>query len=446
MAISIGEKIKRLRKDMHLTQTDLAGSEISKSMLSQIENNTAMPSMKSLQYIADRLNKPVSYFLDDGTNKNEESHLPMNDINALIRDIDNLVNGDLEDIDKAKGLLEEMHKKYDFDTKGKIYAYILCNLGYCLIRQNSFDAGETKLKEAVNIYTDNHMYLEASKASLKLMDIYWDKYDYEGSLNIIEESEKIYNKSVIKDVFWEIEILYNKASVNFAIGNIDETFYYIDKSIYLSKISNLHYNSDEIYRMKANLCLVLERYDDYNVNIKKAQQFAEFTENKKNLLLILLTKIIYENRVFHPEKALELLETFKAQAFFEIKFYYYTEKAKALYSLGDYTKALENMRQVNFLENEPNLRHKYDYLNLWEYKVYEGLILCKLGNYNDAVKAIMQTIKKIEVFSSSKTLVFAYKSLSEVYSESKDYENAYIYLKKSVDTQNYLKEHEKILY
>ncbi|MFS8543731.1 MAG: tetratricopeptide repeat protein [Limnochordales bacterium] len=48
-----------------MTQADLAGSDFTKSFISQIEKNQTQPSLKSLMIIAQRLNRPVSYFLDE---------------------------------------------------------------------------------------------------------------------------------------------------------------------------------------------------------------------------------------------------------------------------------------------------------------------------------------------------------------------------------------------
>lgn len=62
---TLGEKIKTLRKRKKLTQTELAGSELTKSMLSQIENGKATPSMKTLQYIANKLGCEMSFLLED---------------------------------------------------------------------------------------------------------------------------------------------------------------------------------------------------------------------------------------------------------------------------------------------------------------------------------------------------------------------------------------------
>lgn len=62
---SVGEKIRALRLKLGMTQQDLAGNDFTKSFISQIEKNHARPSLKSLQIIADRLGKPISYFLDE---------------------------------------------------------------------------------------------------------------------------------------------------------------------------------------------------------------------------------------------------------------------------------------------------------------------------------------------------------------------------------------------
>ena len=52
---TLGERIRKLRKQQKFTLEALAGSELTKGMLSLIENNKANPSMESLTYIAKRL-------------------------------------------------------------------------------------------------------------------------------------------------------------------------------------------------------------------------------------------------------------------------------------------------------------------------------------------------------------------------------------------------------
>ena len=49
--MTLGEKIKAQRKALGLTLKQLAGEDFSYSMLSQIENNKANPSMDLLQQL-----------------------------------------------------------------------------------------------------------------------------------------------------------------------------------------------------------------------------------------------------------------------------------------------------------------------------------------------------------------------------------------------------------
>jgi len=62
---TLGERIRRERQRLGLTQAELAGEEMTKSFISQVEADLARPSLRTLQLLAQRLNRPVSYFLDE---------------------------------------------------------------------------------------------------------------------------------------------------------------------------------------------------------------------------------------------------------------------------------------------------------------------------------------------------------------------------------------------
>ncbi len=61
----IGEKIKRLRVSKMMTQAELAGDHITRNMLCCIERGSALPSLPTALYIAERLNVPVGYLLSE---------------------------------------------------------------------------------------------------------------------------------------------------------------------------------------------------------------------------------------------------------------------------------------------------------------------------------------------------------------------------------------------
>ena len=63
--MELGEKLRTARLEAGLSQRQLCGEEITRNMLSQIEHGTAKPSMDTLRYLAARLGKPVSWFLEE---------------------------------------------------------------------------------------------------------------------------------------------------------------------------------------------------------------------------------------------------------------------------------------------------------------------------------------------------------------------------------------------
>lgn len=62
----IGQKIKQLRLQRKMTQSDLAGDQITRNMLSRIENGAALPSLPTVWYLAERLEVPAGFLLAEG--------------------------------------------------------------------------------------------------------------------------------------------------------------------------------------------------------------------------------------------------------------------------------------------------------------------------------------------------------------------------------------------
>ena len=61
--MEIGEKIRSLRQSKRMTQTELAGDQITRNMLSLIENGSALPSLPTVMYLSERLEVPAGMLL-----------------------------------------------------------------------------------------------------------------------------------------------------------------------------------------------------------------------------------------------------------------------------------------------------------------------------------------------------------------------------------------------
>jgi transcriptional regulator with XRE-family HTH domain len=73
--MELGTTIRRIRKEKLLTLKDVAHmTNLTESLLSQIENNKAQPSISSLMAISKALNTPIAYFFEQDE---EQVHSPV---------------------------------------------------------------------------------------------------------------------------------------------------------------------------------------------------------------------------------------------------------------------------------------------------------------------------------------------------------------------------------
>ncbi len=91
VASALGERVRAARHQLGLSQAQLAGDELTKGFISQLESGLVRPSIRSLQVIAGRLGKPLDYFIGDeplAANKRLAFHRVAAETAAELRDWD----------------------------------------------------------------------------------------------------------------------------------------------------------------------------------------------------------------------------------------------------------------------------------------------------------------------------------------------------------------------
>lgn len=63
--MTMGERIRQARVEAGLSQRQLAGESMTRNMLSALEHDTAKPSVSTLQYLSEKLCKPISFFFGE---------------------------------------------------------------------------------------------------------------------------------------------------------------------------------------------------------------------------------------------------------------------------------------------------------------------------------------------------------------------------------------------
>ena len=84
--MTLGQKLRQARIRAGLTQRQAAGDRITRNMLSQIENDLAAPSMKTLEYLSATLGVTAGWLLADETSDEAAERLPR--AKAMLREAD----------------------------------------------------------------------------------------------------------------------------------------------------------------------------------------------------------------------------------------------------------------------------------------------------------------------------------------------------------------------
>lgn len=292
--MTIGEKIKKLRNGLGMTQAALCGDYITRNMLSQIENGIAKPSIDTVTYIADKLGVPAGFLLTD-----------TDDLLAFQK---------LTCIDTLRDLYTE--KKYFEcaqicerlpgcdDEIALILSNCYLNIGKDHLQSGNIRAAENALNASL-IFSDKTVYSSDDvrrKAGiyLSMIDAFRKKntvtdvleafqsstssdndYDYLMYLNILkliddqksEYAAKIFDSVRVKNVLYRMHI---NARLSASALNFERA-----RELLLGALNGEDERPDPIlrYRLLGDLeqvCKALSDYETaYNASIQKGELYAE---------------------------------------------------------------------------------------------------------------------------------------------------------------------------
>jgi len=163
---TLGERIRAARKELQMTQANLAAGDYTRAYISLIEHDRVRPSLQTLVKLASRLGKSVSYFLEGITCTKADVLL-----------LYNLTMGYLEqeETEKASPLLEQAREHADQLNDGRLQG--LVEMAFCRLHALSGNldrAKESGLKalELMRLYGEDH---EIGRATMYVGNVAWLK-------------------------------------------------------------------------------------------------------------------------------------------------------------------------------------------------------------------------------------------------------------------------------
>ncbi|PEA00547.1 transcriptional regulator [Bacillus cereus] len=386
---TLGEKIKTLRKEKKLTQTELVGSELTKSMLSQIENGKATPSMKTLQYIAEKLECEMSFLLEEDEGE----------IVELIQKMEPLIKANkCDEVYKTLLPIVQTELPSTLNT-ARLYKQFLTGA----VIMNDYHI-EYYVETAVSIFEKYTLYRESTETKLLFYYMLFKRKKYKECLQMIATIRDEYKaKNLEMDLITHIQLYLKEAIILLAYGNYEKCEKVILDALAFSKKHQVYYKTDEFYRILSYQKVITADKEQYLYYIKKSEQFAIFTEDILSIAIIDILKAYYYNTITNEYTiALKHLEQFqeklKDEPIFQDDGLYYLEKGKSLYSLKRYKEALAILKHATIPDY---MSHPLDQSWVLTAGSYRALCYIELQDKKSALKEAKEAVQAIDSYPDS---------------------------------------------
>ena len=297
--LSLGEKIKKLRKEKNMTLKELAGDRITAAQISHIERDKSHTSYELLEYLSERLDVSIDYLLE--TKEMQSKKITDN----LILQSEIYIKRDaLDEAEKEIHEIIEICGEYGLSEN-----YGKCNylLGDIYLKRKDGATANFYFEKALFYFIKNDDKKRIFQCYMNIANIYFDEEFYQVSLT---------NYYFAKDILEEINIddpdtykeLYSKISKCYMKLNDSE------KSLeFIEKIGNIDndYSPEqeiELLVLKAKKLLAEGEYVKSKDYFAKALKIIEKEENKDKLAQIYLTVGSIYAEMGDNEKFLEYSE------------------------------------------------------------------------------------------------------------------------------------------
>ncbi|NRU41314.1 helix-turn-helix transcriptional regulator [Clostridium beijerinckii] len=211
--LSLGEKIKRRRKQLNMTLKDLAKDRITPGQISLVESGRSNPSVDLLEYLADALNTNVEYLMESEESQAEKISLYYEQVGESC-----ILQGDYEKgqryIDNALYYCEKYNLEY---RKAMIYFITAKSYMY----KRDFPMAQKFFLSANVIFVKNNNYEQIIKTFLHLANIALELKAYHSSSSYLKQAEKVYVDNKVVDEFLMGEIYYNMARTYYDVEELD---------------------------------------------------------------------------------------------------------------------------------------------------------------------------------------------------------------------------------
>lgn len=420
--LSLGEKIKRKRKELKMTLKDLAKDRITPGQISLVESGRSNPSMDLLEYLANNLNTTVEYLMESEESQAEKICTYYEQLAESY-----IISTEYE---KSEFYIEKALKyaeKYNLEYKKARCYFLRAEIN---MNKEEFAAAQQLLLSANVIFIKNNAYEEIIKSFLNLAKITLHLKAYHSASSYLKQADKVYSDNNIGDDFLLGEIYYTMAKVFFTIEQMDESKKYV--KLAKDKFAEIQ-NKREYAKSLISLSDEYNKKEDSVNAIKystKALEVYKEIEKLNNISSIedTLGKLLYNfNEVDEAFKHFELSKEIRIRNSDSKLIETLINLCKSYIKIKDLSKCKEILEQIDLKLDKDDIKNIIE-VNLLKHRVLT--IEEKLEEAKDILVSTYEMAKKFNMNEEASNLAIA---IAKFYLDKKDNESAKKYLDEGVE-------------
>ena len=403
--LSLGEKIKKLRKEKNMTLKELAGDRITAAQISHIERDKSHTSYELLEYLSERLDVSIDYLLE--TKEMQSKKITDN----LILQSEIYIKRDaLDEAEKEIEQIIQICEEYDLSEN-----YGKCNylLGNIYLKRKDSRKANFYFEKALFHFIKNDDKKRIFQCYMNIANIYFEDKFYQVALTNYYFAQEILDEINVDDPDTYKE-LYSKISKCYIkMNDSEKALEFIEK---IGNIDNEYSPAQEVEMLvlKAKNLLAEAKYLESKEYFAKALKIIEKEENKDKLAQVYLTVGSIYGEMGDNEKFLEYSEKV-----YDIKKNdsdeYMMESIFNIIKSYIETNELELAKKYSKLALAAAIKAKNKYNEFRALKYYCDIYKYK-GETDISIEYIIKCIEIVSKLDNDKILGNLYIELGQLYS------------------------------
>ncbi len=422
--LSLGEKIKKCRKEMNMILKDLAGERITPGQISLIESGKSKPSMDLLHYLASNLNTTVEYLMESEETQAEKiSKYYRNIAEALI--YNQKYDEVFEFLEKASSIV----KRYNITLET---AYINFLFGKIYFLKNNYEEASKMFLECLSVFLTNNKYEDLINSFIYLGIIKMSLRYFNVALSYFHQAEFIYNNNDINDETYIKRIYYYIAKCFDSLGKKEKAIYYLDEL----KTKQRDINDKRTYaNTLLQMAKELEEKGEFEKALKISDKFKKIFNDLYNYdincdLESNLGKLYFKHRNF--EDSIEHFQIVKdlklnnkdnnmAEIYLDLCEYYLYKR-----DIKDFEEYFNKAKL--YINNNVKNKIKYYILSYKKNLLEENTLI--------AEESLVRALECAKQNSLTKEIIYVSFLLGKFYIDNNEAEKARLFLNSGIDSLN----------